>query len=41
VSSDQVALLNDIAENIERIQSYVHGLDRASFERDSRTYDAP
>jgi len=40
VSSDQVALLNDIVENIERIQSYVNGLDRTSFERDSRTYDA-
>ncbi len=40
VSSDPANLLADIAENIERVQTYVHGLDRESFELDGRTYDA-
>ena len=36
----RVALLNDIVENSERIARYVRGLDRVTFERDRRTYDA-
>jgi uncharacterized protein with HEPN domain len=40
VSSDRIALLKDIIENIERVQRYVHGFSRTSFAGDSRTYDA-
>jgi len=37
---DATTLLSDIVENIDRIQSYLLGLDRGAFERDSRTQDA-
>ncbi len=40
MSSDKAALLNDIIENIERIQGYIQGLSSSSFKDDSRTYDA-
>ena len=40
MSFDKAALLNDIVENIERIQGYIHGISRLSFKDDSRTYDA-
>jgi uncharacterized protein with HEPN domain len=30
----------DILDNIRLIQAYLHGLDRASFDADSRTRDA-
>ncbi len=41
MSSDREALrLHDIIENIERIESYMIGLDRESFAKDLRTIDA-
>jgi len=40
VSFEQIAHLRDIAENIERIKTYISGLDRDSFGRDGRTFDA-
>jgi uncharacterized protein with HEPN domain len=41
MSSEREALrLHDIIENIERIESYMSGLDRDSFAKDLRTVDA-
>ena len=41
MSSEREALrLQDIIENIDRIESYMIGLDRESFAQDSRTVDA-
>lgn len=41
MSSEREALrLQDIIENIDRIESYMIGLDRESFAKDSRTIDA-
>lgn len=37
---DPADCLNDIAENAQRIEGYVAGMDRAAFERDGRTRDA-
>ena len=41
MSSEREALrLGDIIENIDRIESYMIGLDRQSFAKDLRTIDA-
>jgi uncharacterized protein with HEPN domain len=41
VSTDREALrLQDIIENIDRIEGYVAGLELATFETDQRTVDA-
>lgn len=39
-SHDPVVCLADIIENIERIGTYVGGMDRDGFQRDGRTRDA-
>jgi uncharacterized protein with HEPN domain len=41
VSTDREALrLQDIIDNIDRIESYVAGMDRSAFAADQRTIDA-
>jgi len=39
-SRDPARRFRDIVENIERIELYVHGLDRAEFTADRKTMDA-
>ena len=39
-SHDPIVCLMDMLENIERIISYVAGMDRETFQKDGRTRDA-